>query len=56
MEPDGFITSVWNSGVVFCPRAGELGLLMITRRLDTVRLTRQKARDGSDVPMGARIV
>lgn len=55
MEPDGFITSVWNSGVVFCPWAGELGMLMITRRLDSDGLTRQKARDGSDVPMGARI-
>jgi len=56
MEPDGFITSVWNSGVVFCPRAGELGMLMITRRFDSEMLAQQKAREGSDVPMGERIV
>lgn len=56
MEPDGLITSVWNSGVVFCPRAGDLGMFMITRHLDSNMLVQQKARKGSDVPMGVRIV
>ena len=56
MEPDGIITSVWNNGIIFRPRAGELGILMITRRFDSDMLTKQKAKDGSNTPMGARIV
>jgi hypothetical protein len=56
MEPDGIITSVWNNGIIFRPRAGELGMFMITRRFDSDTLTQQKAQDGSNVPMGARIV
>jgi len=56
MEPDGIITSVWNNGIIFRPRAGELGIFMITRRFDSDMLTQQKAQDGSNVPMGARIV
>jgi hypothetical protein len=56
MEPDGIITSVWNNGIIFRPRAGELGMFMITRRFDSDMLTQQKAQDGPNVPMGARIV
>lgn len=56
MEPDGIITSVWNNGIIFCPRANELGLFMITRHFDSEMLTRQKEQDGPNVPMGARIV
>jgi len=56
MEPDGIITSVWNNGIIFRPRAGELGILMITRRFDSGMLIQQKAQDGTNVPMGARIV
>jgi hypothetical protein len=56
LEPDGIITSVWNSGIIFRPRAGELGMFMITRRFDSDMLTQQKAQNGSNVPMGARIV
>jgi len=56
MEPDGIITSVWNNGIIFRPRAGELGMFMITRRFDSDMLAQQKAQDGSNVPMGARIV
>jgi hypothetical protein len=56
MEPDGLITSVWNNGIIFRPRAGELGMFIITRRFDSGMLTQQKAQDGSNVPMGARIV
>lgn len=56
MEPDGLITSVWNNGIIFRPRPGELGMLIITRRFDSDMLTKQKAQDGPNVPMGARIV
>lgn len=56
MEPDGIITSVWNNAIIFRPRAGELGLLMITRRFDSEMLTQHAAQKGSNVPMGARIV
>jgi hypothetical protein len=56
METDGLITSVWHNAVIFCPRAGELGMFMITRRFDSDMLTQQKAQEGSNVPMGERIV
>jgi hypothetical protein len=56
MEPNGIITSVWNNGIIFRPRTGELGMLMITRRFDSDMLTQQKAQDGPNVPMGVRIV
>jgi len=56
MEPDGIITSVWNNGIIFCPRAGELGLLMITRRFDSDALLQNKIQCGPNVPLGARIV
>jgi hypothetical protein len=56
MEPDGIITSVWNNGIIFRPRAGELGILLITRRFDSNMLMQQKAQDGPNVPMGERIV
>ena len=55
METDGIITSVWNNGIIFCPRAGELGILMITRRFDTDTLLQQKAIEGPNHPMGTRI-
>ena len=56
MEPDGIITSVWNNGIIFRPRAGELGILMITRRFDSGTLIQQKAQDGSNFPIGPRII
>ena len=56
MEPDGLITSVWNNGIVFCPRAGELGMLMITRHFDSDALVERKRREGSEMPMSARLV
>jgi len=56
MEPDGIITSVWNNGIIFRPRAGELGILMITRCFDSDKLLQLKTQDGPNVPMGARIV
>jgi len=56
METDGIITSVWNSGIIFRPRAGELGILMITRRFDSGTLTQQRAHDGPNFPIGSRIV
>jgi hypothetical protein len=56
MEPDGIITSVWNSAIIFRPRAGELGMFMITRRFDSDLLSHMKKQDGPDVPLGRRIV
>jgi hypothetical protein len=56
MQRDGIITSVWNNGIIFRPRTGELGMLMITRRFDSDMLTQQKAKGGLNAPMGARIV
>ena len=56
MEPDGLITSVWHNGVVFCPREGEVALLMFTRRFDSAALLRLKGESGSAVPMGAALI
>jgi len=56
MESDGIITSVWNNAIIFRPRAGELGMLMITRRFDSDMLTQIKEQDGPDAPLGKRIV
>ena len=56
MEPDGMITSIWNSGVVFCPRADEIGMLMITRRLDSDILAQRKTEVGPLMPMGQRLI
>ena len=56
MEPDGLITSVWHNGVVFCPREGNVALLMITRRFDSAELLRQKSESGLAVPMGAPLI
>lgn len=56
MEPDGLITSVWNNAIVFRPRAGVMGMLMITRRFDSEMLAQKKKQDGSDAPLGKRIV
>lgn len=56
MESNGIITSVWNNGIIFRPRAGELGILMITRRLDSDVLIQLKAQGGANVPMGPRII
>jgi len=56
MEPDGLITSVWNSGVVFRPQAGELGMLMITRNLDSDMLAQHKSMEGPLGPMGPRLI
>ncbi len=56
MEPDGMITSVWHNGVAFCPREGEVALMMITRRFDSAELLRQKHELGSAVPMGTQLI
>jgi hypothetical protein len=53
MEPDGIITSVWNNAIVFRPRAGDLGMLMITRRFDNDMLAREKEQNA---PLGKRIL
>jgi len=52
MEADGIITSVWNNAVVFRPRAGELGVLLITRRFDNDILLRERE---NEMPQGKRI-
>ncbi|MCP4361741.1 MAG: hypothetical protein GY796_27330 [Chloroflexi bacterium] len=56
MTSEGLILSVWHSGVIFCPRAGQVGMFMITRHFDSDTLAQQKAEQGPNVPMGARIV
>ena len=56
MEPDGMITSIWDSGVVFCPRAGEIGMLMITQRFDSDILAQRKKEEGPLAPMGQRLI
>jgi hypothetical protein len=56
MEPDGIITSVWNNAIIFRPRAGELGMLMITLRFDNDLLSQKKEQDGPDAPLGRRIM
>jgi len=56
MEPDGMITSIWDSGVVFCPRAGEIGMLMITRRFDSDILAQRKKEEGPLAPMSQRLI
>jgi hypothetical protein len=56
MEADGIITSVWNNAIIFRPRAGELGMLMITRRFDSDQLAQKKKQDGPDAPLGKTIV
>ena len=53
MESDGIITSVWNNAIIFRPRAGELGVLLITRRFDNDMLARGQQQDG---PVGKRIL
>jgi hypothetical protein len=56
LESDGMITSVWNNAIIFRPRAGELGMLMITRRFDSDMLAQLKEQDGPEAPLGKRIV
>ena len=53
MAPDGIITSVWNNAIIFRPRAGEMGMLMITRRFDSDMLAQKEEQDA---PLGKRIV
>jgi len=56
LETDGIITSVWNNCIIFCPRAGELGVLMITRQFDSDGLLQMKTREPVNTPIGSRIV
>jgi len=56
MESDGLITSVWNNCIIFCLRAGEPGMFMITRHFNSDMLARQKAKEGPNVPIGERVV
>ena len=53
MEPDGIITSVWNNAIVFRPRAGQLGMLLITRRSESDILAQENEPDS---PLGKRIM
>ena len=56
MEHDGILTSVWNSAIIFRPRAGELGMFMITRRFDSDLLAQKKEQLGPGAPLGIRIM
>jgi len=53
MAADGIITSVWNNTIVFRPRAGDLGILTITQRIEDGRLVQEEEPDG---PLGKRIL
>lgn len=56
METDGMVTSVWNYAVIFRPRAGAIGLLMITRRFDHISIQKKKAQAGIRLPLGKSMV
>jgi hypothetical protein len=56
IESNGLMISVWHCGIVFCPREGEIGMLMITRRFDSEALAQRKREAGSRAPMGARLI
>ena len=56
MRSEGMLTSIWNTGVVFRPHAGELAMLMITRRFDNDILAHRKKDHGPSVPMGQRLI
>ncbi len=62
MESNGIITSVWNNGIIFRPRAGELGILMITSHFDNEGVDSvngvsiKKSQDDPNSPIGDRIV
>jgi hypothetical protein len=51
MEADGIITSVWNNAFVFRLCAGELGVLLITRRFDNDILLLERE---NEMPQGKR--
>jgi hypothetical protein len=56
MKSDGMISSMWNSAIIFRPRANKLGILMLTRKYDYNIIELMKKRDGTDVPFGNRLV
>lgn len=62
MESNGIITSVWNNGIIFRPRNGELGILMITSHFDNEGVDNvngvsiKKSQDDPNSPIGERIV
>ena len=49
MKTDGMIMSIWNTAVVFKPRANTLGLMMVTGKLDN-------ETSDADMPLGKRLV
>lgn len=53
---DGVITSCWNTAIIFRPRSGELGLLMVTNRLEGEIPDRHQDPGGQDAPLGDRLV
>jgi hypothetical protein len=55
MRPDGLITTIWNSCIVFAPRAGELATLIFTRNLDADAVEESR-KAGVSTPLGKRIV
>jgi hypothetical protein len=55
MEADGLLTSVWNCAVIFRPRAGKLGMLLITKRFDSNMLAEMREQNESVLPLGVPI-
>jgi hypothetical protein len=56
MKTDGMIMSIWNTAVVFKPRANTLGLMMITSKFDNDSVNLNKVRDTVNMPLGKRLV
>ena len=56
MKSDGMISSMWNSAIIFRPRANKLGILMLTRKYNYNIIESMNKRDGTDVPFGKRLV
>jgi hypothetical protein len=56
MESDGIISSIWNSAILFRPRAEELAVLVISRNLDSDTIEQIERSDGVDMPLGKRLI
>ena len=56
MESDGIISSIWNSAILFRPRAEELAALLITRNLDSDAIVELKRTEGVNMPFGGRLI
>jgi len=56
MKTEGMIMSIWNTAVVFKPRANTLGLMMVTGKLDNETSDFNMVKENGDMPLGNRLV